>query len=168
MRLKARHFILGLYPHTATVRLAQTLGLITFRRRTSSSHSKPMHKHFIAAAILATHVAVSAQLQIPSAKSQDDLRLHAQAYLIVTGKQTAVAADMREAAAEFKGHVLGYLDGALGVEKPSKALSACVRTKNLDSIVAATAEGISGTPMDRSVPSRFTLGVAVLLACERK
>ena len=26
MRLKARHFILGLYPHTATVRLAQKLG----------------------------------------------------------------------------------------------------------------------------------------------
>jgi len=127
-----------------------------------------MLKILVGFAILSAHFSSNAQIQIPSAKSQDDLRLHAQAYLIVSGKQTAVAADMREAAAEFKGQVRGYLDGALGVEKPSKALVACIRSKNLDSVVARTAEGIASTPLDRSVPSRFTLGVAVILACEQK
>ena len=114
------------------------------------------------------HIALSAQIQVPSAKSQDELRMQSQAYLIVSGKQTAVAADMREAAAEFKGHVLGYLDGSLGVEKPSKALVVCIRSKDLDLVVARTAEGIASTPMDRSVPSRFTLGVALILACEQR
>ena len=127
-----------------------------------------MHKFLFGIAIISTHCASSAQIQIPSAKSQDDLRLHAQAYLIVNGKQTAVAADMREAAAEFRGQVLGYLDGALGVEKPSKALVACIRSKDLDFVVGRTAEGIASTPLDRSVPSRFTLGVALILACEQK
>ena len=127
-----------------------------------------MLKLLLSFTLISAHFSSNAQIQIPSTKSQDDLRLHAQAYLIVIGKQTPVASDMREAAAEFKGQVLGYMDGALGVEMPSKGMVACIRTKDLDSVVARTAEGIGSTPLDRSVPSRFTLGIALLLACEQR
>lgn len=110
--------------------------------------------------------ALAAPSTSPSSYTPEQLRLSARAFLATQDRGLAPSLDVKLAAAEFRGAVLGFLDGALEGDVWDKDLDKCVRSADLDSVTRETAQRLAGGTLWRDVPGRFQIGITVRLACE--
>lgn len=102
----------------------------------------------------------------PSSYTPEQLRTYAGAYILLADRPAAASVSAQVVAGEFRGIVLGYLDGALSGESPDETLDRCVRQHAVNEIVYRTGSLVLDAPLRRDVPARFTLGLSVLVACD--